>query len=254
MCCGISKLRPSYLVRKYAFSSSFWAIFFNPYYFSRRELFANVKELGRFLSGKVLDVGCGTQPYRHLLHCTEYRGMEFDTPANRKNKKADYFYDGVFFPQADASFDSVLCTEVLEHVFEPELFVREMARVLKPGGKLLLTVPFVWAEHEQPYDYARYSSFGLRLLLEKNGFEIIEHRKTCDNVTTLFQLLSDCIYRKVAGNGGLLRLSAAHFLSAAVNINGFFFDLLLPRNNDLYLDNVIYAVRKESSCGAAENP
>ena len=58
-----------------------------------------------------------------------------------------------------------MCNQVLEHVFNPDDFVREIARVLKPGGALLLTVPFVWNEHEQPYDYARYSSFGLRAFL-----------------------------------------------------------------------------------------
>jgi SAM-dependent methyltransferase len=66
---------------------------------------------------------------------------------------------------------------VLEHVFNPDDFLNEVNRVLKPSGKLLLTVPFVWDEHEQPYDYARYSSFGLRSLLEKHGFSIVKHEK-----------------------------------------------------------------------------
>ena len=170
--------------------------------------------------------------------------MEFDTPENRKSKKADLFYDGVRFPLPDASFDSVLRTQVLEHVFTPEIFVGELARVLKPEGKLLPTVPFVWDEHEQPYDYARYSSFGLRSLLEKHGFEIVEQRKTCNDVTVVFQLLNDYLYKRFIGNYSTPRLLLVHFLTAVVNVNGLFFSLFLPRNDDLYLDNVIYAVRK----------
>ena len=242
----VTKLLPLHgLFEKYAFSSSPAAAFFNPFYFSRRELYDNIKELGGRLSGAVLDVGCGTQPYRHLLNCTQYRGLELDTPENRKKKKCDFFYDGVYFPLPDGSFDSVFCTQVLEHVFTPELFVREIARVLKPGGKLLLTVPFVWDEHEQPHDCARYSSFGLRALLERNGFEIIEQRKTCDDATVLFQLLNCFIYKKIIGNGSAFRWGIVNVFTAIVNINGLFFNLILPGNSDLYLDNVVYAVRRD---------
>ena len=93
-----------------AFSPGVGSVFSNPFYFARRALYRNIGELGGRLSGRVLDVGCGTRPYRHLVNCTEYQGMEFDTPENRKSKKADLFYDGVRFPLPDASFDSVLCT------------------------------------------------------------------------------------------------------------------------------------------------
>lgn len=125
----ISKLFPVYILNeKYAFSSSIGGVFFNPFYFARKSLFKAIKLYGRQLSGCLLDVGCGSQPYRHLVSCTEYKGMEFDTPDNRKNKKADYFYDGVYFPMPDNSYDAVLCTQVLEHVFTPEIFIREISR------------------------------------------------------------------------------------------------------------------------------
>ena len=71
----------------------------------------------------------------------------------------------------------MLCNQVLEHVFNPQEFLGELGRVLARGGRLLLTVPFVWDEHEQPFDYARYSSFGLKALLEQHGFRVLQHRK-----------------------------------------------------------------------------
>ena len=67
----------------------------------------------------------------------------------------------------------MLCNQVLEHVFNPDEFLLKINRVLKNDGKLLLTVPFVWDEHEQPFDYARYSSFGLKALIEKMVLKLL---------------------------------------------------------------------------------
>jgi SAM-dependent methyltransferase len=79
---------------------------------------------------------------------------------------------------------------VFEHVFNPSEFLREINRVTKIGGLFLITVPFVWDEHEQPYDYARYSSFGLKHILSENGFEIVEHRKSNNGLEVIFQLIN----------------------------------------------------------------
>jgi len=92
-----------------------------------------------------------------------------------------------------------LCNQVLEHVFNPDAFLSEIYRVLKRDGKLLLTVPFVWDEHEQPSDYARYSSFGLKALLEKNGFRIIQHERIGADASILFQLINAYLYTVSAG-------------------------------------------------------
>ena len=129
------------------------------------------------LKGRLLDVGCGSKPYQELFAVDDYIGLDIDNEAMRNRKIADYFYDGTTFPFNDNEYDSVLCNQVLEHVFNPDEFLSEIKRVLKPGGRLLLTVPFVWDEHEQPHDYARYSSFGLKALIDKNGFNVIEYKK-----------------------------------------------------------------------------
>lgn len=78
----------------------------------------------------------------------------------------DMFYNGITFPIDSCSIDGVICTQVLEHVANPESLISEIERVLKPGGKLILTVPFLWQQHEKPYDFTRFTSFGLRRLLE----------------------------------------------------------------------------------------
>ncbi len=72
----------------------------------------------------------------------------------------------------DESYDVALCTQVLEHVPDPLAVLGELRRILKPGGTLYLSAPFFFAEHMQPYDYYRYTQFGLRWLLEQAGFEV----------------------------------------------------------------------------------
>ncbi len=104
-----------------------------------------------------------------------------------------------------------------------------------------MTVPFVWDEHEQPYDYARYSSFGLKHILNENGFEVIEQRKSNNGIEVIFQLLNDYIFKKTVTKSGYLNLLFILLLMAPVNMIGFIFSKVLPRNNDLYLDNIVLA-------------
>lgn len=235
----LKKLKQLYIDEQ--FNPKIIGLFINPFYFARKGLYKHVSELIRNLNGKVLDIGCGQKPYRNLCSCTEYIGLEIDTPQNRQNKKADFFYNGVTMPFSDNYFDSIISNQVFEHVFNPNEFLRETNRVLKMDGVFLITVPFVWDEHEQPYDYARYSSFGLKHILNDNGFEIIEHRKSNNGLEVIFQLLNDYIYKITVTKNGYFNLIITLFLMAPVNIIGLLLSKLLPNNNDLYLDNIVLA-------------
>lgn len=216
-------------------------ILVNPFYFARKGLAKHISELACHITGKTLDVGCGTKPYAHLYRANEYVGLELDTPQNRASKNADYFYDGNRFPFSNATFDSMVANEVFEHVFNPDEFLGEAGRVLKPGGMLLMTLPFVWDEHEQPHDFARYSSFGIKGLLERHGFEIAEQRKSTDDIRVIFQLLNAYIFKKTATKRGAVNLFAMLMLMAPINVLGELLFLLTPRNPDLYLDNIVLA-------------
>ena len=238
-------VRGLYRIRgKYAFSASAWGILFNPYFFCRKALYLAVRDFGSQLTGKVLDVGCGTKPYKELLSCSEYVGLEYDSPANRATKNAEFFYDGLHFPFSDESFDNILCTQVLEHVFTPEVFMGELHRTLKPGGLVLLTVPFIWPEHECPYDFGRYSSFGLSDLVKRSGFEIIKQTKTCGDVTAFFQLWNSFLLDRI-GSRHVLLMEIAFHLAAISNLTGFLFKFILPGNPGLYLDNVMLIRKTE---------
>ena len=149
------------LIEKNDFNPSFAGLLVNPFWLSRRALSRALSAYAPRLSGKVLDFGCGTAPYRHMLTSAKtYLGIEYDSPENRLHKRADIFYDGQTIPLETDSIDSILSTQSLEHVPNPDRIASEWARVLRPSGLLLLTVPFMWPEHEMPYDFQRYSANG----------------------------------------------------------------------------------------------
>lgn len=222
------------------FNPNLLGMFFNPFFIARRGLAKNIKQLSSEISGKILDVGCGTKPYKDFFNFIEYIGLEFDTGIDNEKKSADYYYDGKIFPFQSESFDSVICNQVLEHIFEPEDFLKETFRVLKPKGKLLLTVPFVWDEHEQPFDFARYSSFGLKHLLNRAGFRIIIHKRSVNNISVIFQLLSGYFY-KISFKNKFLKWVVMFLIIFPSNLIGIILGKLLPANNDLFLDNIILA-------------
>ncbi|WP_221032514.1 class I SAM-dependent methyltransferase [Actomonas aquatica] len=221
-----------------------WGWLVNPFYLARRALHRNLKEILPRLSGDLLDVGCGTKPYRALIRAHRYVGLDYDTPLRRGAGDADVFYDGGVFPFADAEFDHVLCSQVLEHVFNSDEFLQQIARVLKPSGDLVLTVPFVWDEHEQPHDFARYSSFGLRALLERAGFEIIEHRRTLSDLRVLFQLFNAYLFKVTLSRHQRLNQLCTLVFMAPVTLLGMLIGRVFPRNTDFFLDHVVVARKR----------
>lgn len=224
------------------YKPSLMGLMVNPFYHARRGLYRAISAMAPRLEGRLLDVGCGRKPYQSLFPASEYVGLEIDTPENRARKQADYFYDnGEPFPFPDQCFDGLICNQVLEHVFTPDLFLTDIRRVLKPGGKLLLTIPFVWDEHEQPWDYARYSSFGLKSLLEKNGFEVVEQVKINADVRVLFQLINAYLYKVLWTRQPIVNLLICAVAMAPFNILGTLLYRLLPANPDLYLDQIVLA-------------
>jgi SAM-dependent methyltransferase len=213
-------------------------VFINPFWLARRNLDRHVRTFAGRLDGRILDIGCGTKPYRHYFKSTDYVGLEIAGRDHDPAVLADAVYDGDVLPFDDARFDGVVLFQVLEHVFEPERLLSEIARVLRPGGRLLITVPFVWDEHEQPYDYGRYSSFGLRHLCGKHGFTEIAAAKSCPAPQALFQLANGYIFKLTVTRSPIVNLICTAAIMAPVTALGVLVGLLFPSQNDLYLDNI----------------
>ncbi len=224
-----------------SFFPGFIGLFTNPFYFARLGLYNGIKNYSLNLSGYLLDIGCGSKPYARLFSVKKYIGLEIDSAETRARGIADYYYDGTVFPFGNGQYDSVLCNQVFEHVFNPDFFMSEISRVLKPSGKLLLSVPFIWDEHEQPNDYARYSSFAMKFILEKNGFKMIGSIKTCSDATVIFQLINAYLYKIIAKRSTVIQFLMTGTVIAFFNIIGYVIAKILPKNTDLYLDNVILA-------------
>jgi len=127
------------------------------------------------LRGKLMDIGCGVKPYQKLLapYVTQHVGLDCPNPFNPA-AEVDLVGMAYEIPVEDSSFDSVLSTAALEHLAEPEAALRECNRILKHGGVAVYTVPFLWHLHAEPWDYFRYTKYGLEHIFEKVGFEIIE--------------------------------------------------------------------------------
>ena len=143
------------------------------------------KKYAHYLKGKVLDIGCGSKPYRkYLLAVHEYVGMD-----ENREVKPDVLGAAQNIAFSGEYFDSVICTEVLEHLPEPQIAIQEIRRVLKNGGFLYLTVPQEWSLHYEPNDFYRFTKFGIKYLLEKNEFEII----ALERIGGIFSLLGQRI-------------------------------------------------------------
>lgn len=235
----IKKIRD--FIDRQQFYPSLWGVFFNPFYFARAGLYDGVADFAPQLHGQLLDVGCGSKPYQELFSVDRYVGLDIDSENSRNRGIADYFYDGKDFPFENESFDAILCSQVLEHVFNPEDFLSEVNRVLRPGGKALFTVPFVWDEHEQPYDYARYSTFGLVALFEKSKFNVIDHRKTCSDITVIAQLFNAYIYKISNGCHHRIKPLIYAFIMGPISLISLVLAKILPSNPDLFLDHIILA-------------
>lgn len=126
-------------------------------------------------SSSVLDAGAGECAYKRFFsHCT-YRSIDLAVGESGWDYgNLDYVGPLHDMPIPEGMFDAVLCTQVLEHLEWPRESVKEMYRVLKPGGRLFMTVPMAQSEHQVPYDFFRYTSYGLESICRHAGFQDID--------------------------------------------------------------------------------
>jgi SAM-dependent methyltransferase len=242
----MEQLKAAY--RHESFQPSFWSILINPYYIVRKGLFEGIKANSKNMRGRLLDFGCGSKPYKNLFAVDEYVGLDIERRGHdHADEEVDVLYDGLVLPFKDGCFDSVFSSEVFEHVFNPENILRELHRVMKPGAAILLTTCFAWDEHEIPWDFARYTSFGLKHLFESAGFEVIVMEKTTRYVETVFQMWNAYISQFVLPSNNYLKLLLAPFVTAPVTIVGMLLSLILPDKRTFYHNNIIVARKRDDT-------
>ena len=220
-------------------------VFTDPAFIARARLRRAVAALSSQLAlngrGIWLDLGCGARPYESLFAVERYVGLDVAVSGHPpEGKRHDLLFDGANIPVRAASVDGVLCTQVLEHTAQPAALLAEIQRVLKPGGALVMTAPFVWEEHEQPYDFFRYTEFGLRRLLEAQGLTVKTMLKTSGTLEQAASIYAvENLRLPVRGCARLITM----LLCAPMQIAGMAAQACLPDANNLYLDHAVLAFK-----------
>ena len=133
---------------------------------------AALAEAKPYARGRMLDIGCGLRPYQNIFSevTTSYIGMDY--PTAREKARPDLIADALALPIAGGSIDTTLATELMEHLPDPNQFLKQIATVLRPSGTFIFSVPFMEPLHEEPRDYFRFTPYSLRAMLTQHGFEV----------------------------------------------------------------------------------
>lgn len=178
-------------------------------------------------TGRVLDLGCGMKPYRPLLGSRASAWIGLDYPMTYSGpSRADAYGDARFVPFREEVFDVVLCTEVIEHVPDPQQVFREAARVLRPRGVFVLTAPQTHPLHEVPHDYYRFTRYGLAYLARQAKLQVVTIENFGGAIACWGQLMAHHVplLRWPRFLGEKLRGT----VQAAVQWPTFYVDLLIP--------------------------
>lgn len=194
-----------------------------------------------------LDVGCGDRPYEHLFSGGSYTGIDIKESGRILGiKRPDLFYDGKIIPFEENTFDLIISTQVLEHVPDPLGMLKEMARVCKPGGGVLISVPFVYPEHEEPFDYFRFTRFGIADLLAKAGLKTETMVRDSSAVETIAILINVYLLHnllpKIRGMSRVFTILACF----PIQVFAILLSKIVPDSRQLYLNLVVYSKKAAS--------
>lgn len=145
----------------------------DPSFLHYRSLFRDLEKAAACAQGKLLDLGCGNKPYIDMFRrrVTNHIGCDV---VQSSELRVDVLCSVTELPFKDGSYDTVLCTQVIEHVADHRALLREAFRVLRPGGVIIVSGPMYWPIHGEPNDFFRFTEYGFRFVLENAGFCRVE--------------------------------------------------------------------------------
>jgi SAM-dependent methyltransferase len=236
-------------LRRETFRPTLFSVIIGSSFISRRGLFCAIKRLAPSITGNVLDFGCGSKPYEALfINADSYIGTDLEiTGHDHIDSKVDVFYDGGVLSFPDGAFDAVVSFEVFEHVFNLPDILKEINRVTKDSGLLLISMPFAWGEHETPYDYARYTSFGISHILKRGGYEVLEVKKTTTFLLAVCQMFINYLVQ-LGPRSWILRPLLQLFVIFPVTLIAYAINAVVPKRYE-YFSNIVVLARK---CATSE--
>ena len=186
--------------------------FLSPFFLSKHYLLKDLKKIIKKynFSGNLFDFGCGSKPYKQLFgNLSSYKGIDFHSFSENngfKKEKPDFYFSDTYLSDfildlPDVSFDVVTAFQVLEHHKKPNLMISEIYRITKKGGHILITAPFLGGIHEDPYDYQRYTKYGLMELFSSYDCQIIEILEQGSLFSTITMLINEYINSLVSKGG-----------------------------------------------------
>jgi SAM-dependent methyltransferase len=206
-------------------------------YLVYRTLFADLEKAASHATGALLDIGCGNKPYESMFkgRVTSYTGCDV---VQSSQERVDILCAATAIPAPDASFNTILCTQVIEHVADHRALLHEAYRLLAPDGVLILSGPLYWPLHEEPHDYFRFTEYGLSYLLAKAGFEEMKITPNGGNWALCGQVLIHTLQRTPLRNRFARRL--INYIFAALD------DRFPDKTNTL---NYVAVARKPAAAG-----
>lgn len=226
--------------------------------FTKKIIERNIRKVTNYASGIVIDIGCGKKPYQQYFNkIGKYWGIDIPKRNEAVNRKVwmpehirmeldlikddnlpDIYASAVNLPIKDNSINTVLATEVLEHIPSSTDFLKELKRILTPGGNIIMTTPFCWFIHEAPHDYKRYTKWGLKKQIEINGFKTIKLIPYGNTLFTIGALIGELIY-KTFGMNILMNIPVS--ILSIINHGIFAWLGILFRNEELPFGHLLIA-------------
>ena len=206
---------------------------------TRNILAASVKNNSHWL-----DVGCGLKPFASSFSHAHYTGIDIEVSGRSGDMKMpDKVFDGIKIPYEDNTFDGLLCTQVLEHVENLDLLLAECNRVIKVGGSFVVSVPFLYREHEQPYDFRRFTSYGLMLAMTRNAFKVSTCLKCLSAIETIATLFSVYVCNNIGNKNKLAYILTGFLVTLPALVLSKLLAKILPDNRDLFCVLISSAVK-----------
>jgi len=202
--------------------------------------------ISEYSKGLLLDIGCGNKPYEELFHgkINSYIGCDV---VQSDLQRVDVICEATNLDFESEVFDTVFSTQVIEHVNDPFLMLKEAYRVMKKGGVIIVSAPFCWELHEEPYDFFRYSKYGLKSMFENSGFEVKLIKENGGKWAAVSQLWLNMIYSTFKSKKWYAKIWKGVFINLRFTslFNSFFvwFDKKYP-SYLLTLNYVVVAYKK----------